>query len=834
VSGSATGANGGASLVTYSSPPGIAASTGYSVQVSQQGAVHDSFVYSVPNQWPSDGAGYVNNAGSEIDTAWTSFSYAGQVTVTVSNLLGTFASARVLPSSARITPTISGNRVSFTLDNQSGQFAVDFCASGSPCTDSNDPIPLHPMLVFANPLETSAPDASDPDVVSVSPGTCGSPGADIPSLGGSKSVLYFAPGVYDLGSTPYPLMSNQTVYLAGGAYVMGAFLGDSIQNTQILGRGILSGEGFHRNPAVPGSLSTAVAGGTPVMIDVTGNQTTGVTIDGITLVQSPFYNVELAGADNTVNNVKVIAWYDSTDGVQVAYDSLSDGQQLPGGGSVTNSFFKVGDDAIKLFSSNLTVSKCTIWKLQVAAAFELGANLALDISDVAVSDSDVIRTEYTWPSRTNAVFAANHGGAGNLSRYTFDDVRVENSSWQLFQIAVTPNAWLHGSTELGSISQLTFNNIQVADAQSLPDLFQGYSIQHPVSDVTLDSVVVDGEARPTHPAAAFDANRAQSLGGDVVSDPLWGSQSQPGGLLAMLMNGSSASPAYSSVTLSPPGPMQGAQVLAVGDFYGDGFASVLGEDPTTRTLVVWQDPAQSGGSGAHAATYSLPSSDWVVAGTGDFNGDGITDIVTWNANGGTGTVLLMNGATVTGTIATQPVTASDWQFAGAGDFDQNGCSDLLLRDSSGNLEILYFGLSAQGPVSTDFAAHSLGYGSQGSEVFDTSWSVAAVADVVGDGYASIVWQNAASGQVGYTYFTLPRPQNQWGQMVASLESGFEIQDIGDFNGDGRFDLWLWSPSSGDSLIWFMNSSSSGAASYHAPSPVLSAPGPGWRALGYLK
>jgi hypothetical protein len=31
-----------------------------------------------PNLWPSTGTGYVNNAGSELDTSWTSFSYSGQ------------------------------------------------------------------------------------------------------------------------------------------------------------------------------------------------------------------------------------------------------------------------------------------------------------------------------------------------------------------------------------------------------------------------------------------------------------------------------------------------------------------------------------------------------------------------------------------------------------------------------------------------------------------------------------------------------------------------------------------------------------------------------------
>jgi hypothetical protein len=88
-------------------------------------------------------------------TSWTSFSFAGSVTVQVTNN-NPFTSARILPSHAQIIPAVNGNTVSFTL-NQAGQFAVDFCTTGATCTEDNDTDLTNPMLVFANPIETDIP-----------------------------------------------------------------------------------------------------------------------------------------------------------------------------------------------------------------------------------------------------------------------------------------------------------------------------------------------------------------------------------------------------------------------------------------------------------------------------------------------------------------------------------------------------------------------------------------------------------------------------------------------------------------------------------------------------
>ena len=76
-----------------------------------------------------------------------------------------------------------------------------------------------------------------------------------------------------------------------------------------------------------------------------------------------------------------------------------------------------------------------------------------------------------------------------------------------------------------------------------------------------------------------------------------------------------------------------------------------------------------------------------MVGTGDFNGDGKSDIV-WRDTSGNTAIWLMNGAAVlsAGGLGNVPTT---WSIALTGDYDGDGKSDLLWRDTSGNTAIWF-------------------------------------------------------------------------------------------------------------------------------------------------
>jgi hypothetical protein len=614
------------SVVVYPGPAEIPASLQYSVQITLHDRSYESFVYQVQNPGFSNGQlnGQPTSSTKEQLTAWTSFSAGVPVIVSITNR-EPFTSARVLPSHERIPVSVQGATVSFPITHP-GQYAVDFCSSGSTCP---------------------------------------------PMISGPRETLGY--------------------------------------------------------------------------------------IEGITLIQSPLYNIALGGynatfnngQDNTgtrnlVENVKVIAWHGNTDGIAAAYGSEDPGSVL------RNSFFKVGDSAIHLNSSHLRVSHCTLWQLDNAAPFELsdtlGSNLNIDVHDVRVEHSDVIRTEHAFESMEAAVFSAHQGGKGTLRQYLFDDLRVENSSLRLFSLAVRPSPWSRKNTDLASLEDLLFRNISVSDVQTLPDLLQSYDRHHRLMNLRFENVVVAGQTLPEHPVITFSANRTVSLGGNLTYGPLWRNADDPTEFETQIID-PAAAPAlsYASVSLQDPDLTREFQVQAVGDFYGDGFASVLFSHD--GTLGIWKDPI-----GAAPATaryfpigYTLEPNDQIV-GVGDFNDDGRSDILIWNFVAQTGTVLLMNGEQIIAVISVHPQKTSDWKVAGIGDFDQNGYSDILLRDSQGDLEILGFGIGST-PVSTDFEpselfAHSTSFYDRHwtpiSGTFDSVWTVVGVGDSRGLGYAGIV------------------------------------------------------------------------------------------------
>jgi FG-GAP-like repeat len=78
--------------------------------------------------------------------------------------------------------------------------------------------------------------------------------------------------------------------------------------------------------------------------------------------------------------------------------------------------------------------------------------------------------------------------------------------------------------------------------------------------------------------------------------------------------------------------------------------------------------------GAHA-------SDWQIAGTGDFDGSGKSDIL-WRDTNGTAAIWLMNCGTVTSSPGFGAPSTS-WQIKATGDFNVDGKNDILWRFTDG-------------------------------------------------------------------------------------------------------------------------------------------------------
>lgn len=438
-----------AEVTIYPVPKGLTPMTRYRVEVSDGTDFKPVFVHRSVAQ--------KRDSNSHSQVAWASFAFTGKVIVRVTKTDGPVPrTVVVIPSSRRIETTLTNRSVTFELAKP-GQFSVEF---------DND-VRL-PMLIFADPPETNIPNRHAPGVV------------------------WFEPGIHILTNGLLRVSAGQTVYLAPGALVYGRITGQG-RNIRILGRGILSGEKV-RWKSEKERLTLHLC----VLEPGSG----GAVVDGPTFINSPFYNLTIKGEHAQVRNVKMISWWFSTDGIGTWGKSL-----------IEDCFLMCNDDALKLYHSATTVRRCTIWQLENGAPFQISWNMPGINTGFQISDCDVIRTEHRWKNDNNAVFCAIHGGEGHMSDYVFDDIRIENAPFRIWNVTIQTNEFALGLSP-GTISKLTFRNIRIGEPTRMPNKLRGFSPTSTITDVLFENIILPGGKRLTIPQDAkieWDAETVKNV-----------------------------------------------------------------------------------------------------------------------------------------------------------------------------------------------------------------------------------------------------------------------------------------------------------------------------------
>jgi hypothetical protein len=259
--------------------------------------------------------------------------------------------------------------------------------------------------------------------------------------------------------------------------------------------------------------------------------------------------------------------------------------------------------------------------------------------------------------------------------------------------------------------------------------------------------------------ATHDFNR------NSEADILW--RDTAGNLAMWFMNGASIASATGLGNVATSWSVVGQR-----DFNGDGYADILWRDSSGQ-VAIWLmiGSAMQPGSGSPGTV----TTDWAVAGTGDFNADGKGDILWYNGTTHQVAIWFMNGATVLGGSGVlSPPPPTGWNIVGTGDFNGDGKTDILWRNpTTGQNAIWQMG-------------SGLSYSASGISSVATNWIVTGTGDFNGDGMSDIVWRDTTSGQVGLWFmngFTVGG-----GGSPGAVATTWAIVATGDFNGDGFSDL----------------------------------------------
>ena len=311
--------------------------------------------------------------------------------------------------------------------------------------------------------------------------------------------------------------------------------------------------------------------------------------------------------------------------------------------------------------------------------------------------------------------------------------------------------------------------------------------------------------------ATAGASVKNDLNGDGYSDLLLRNPNAEGGsdLLAWLFDGSnpaSVTRAYSDYIYNGSNQLASWEFIAIDDFNGDGIDEPMFRTPANRFYVlnasydgdgditVGLDTIHSGGGYA----------TWAAIGTGDFNGDGVADVLLRNplADGGSDLLIFFlqasNPANITKSFTDVIYNGSNqllnYEFLGVGDGNGDGLADMFWRTPANRFYCFVTTMATPTNATTLVDTLHAGGGYQ-------TWDFSSLADVNGDGLDDVILRSPfADGASDFLAFILfnASPSNivKSNDMIyngGSGQSDWVVVGVGDFTGDGADDFVLRTP-----------------------------------------
>ena len=431
-----------ATVVTYPAGNGVETIDDFSVLVRQNG---DS--WQPVDCYPMKVARLlgVRNQAETVSVAY--FDFDGEVEVAVVSNTQTVDTARIRPLSYNIAPAVSGDTLLFTL-TRPANLSVEV----------NGDI-FHNLHLFANPLDGNRPSAKV-----------------LKNLKRHPELIYFGPGLHTLEGGVMQIPSGTTVYIDGGARVVGQLRADSVSDVRFYGRGMVYPEGRGEGIYIANSRN--------------------VKADGLIVTQIP-----VGGSDSvSITNVKSLSSYGWGDGMNVfASDNVS----------YDRVFCRNSDDCHTVYATrkgfvggcrNISMTNSTLWA-DVAhpimiglhgSATDIGPDAPADtISGLSYRNLDILdhcekQIDY------QGCFGISCGDNNIVRDVVFDNCRVEDfRQGQLVNIRIFLND-KYCKAPGKSVENILFKDITYNGTPTNMSVLCGYDEERCINNVTFDNLTING------------------------------------------------------------------------------------------------------------------------------------------------------------------------------------------------------------------------------------------------------------------------------------------------------------------------------------------------------
>lgn len=432
-----------AKVVTYPAGDGLTTIDDYSVFVRQDAAEWLPVdVYPVK---VNETIGASHNVRI-VSMAYFDFDESPVEIMVVSNKLPV-KEARVRPLSYGIVPKVNGDTLLFSM-SEPRNLSVEV----------NGEI-FRNLQLFANPIDSNRPSKK------------------MIRYAKKNKLIYFAPGVHKIKNTYMNIPSGYTVYVDGGARVIGQLVADSVENVKFYGRGEIHPEGR----------------GEGIYIKRSRN----ITVDGVIVTQLP-----IGSSDSVrVNNVKAISSYGWGDGFNVfASNNVH----------YSNIFARTSDDCTTIYATrkgfpggcrNIATENSVLWAdiahpfmigLHGSAA-ELGCAATPDtIQNVVYRNIDILDMNENQIDY-QGVFAIVAGDNNIVRDIAFDNIRVEDfRKGKLFDIRIAFNK-KYCRAPGSAIENITFKDITYNGNHSELSLIIGYDETRKIKGIRFNNLTINGK-----------------------------------------------------------------------------------------------------------------------------------------------------------------------------------------------------------------------------------------------------------------------------------------------------------------------------------------------------